>query len=365
MCSKRRPLVVLCLCLGFAASLSAPAVAWALPPDEEDASADILAALTGVPVSGGSRLSSSRDRGGASVSALTVSQKLRTGSRTAGPSSRPAEVIVQFADGADTGPAGKAAGRAAPGSRREAARSLGSGLLSFAVYSSDSLGVGELAKAFEGVSGVVAVAPDSIRYLAGASDDPAFGEPVGLANTGQLGGMVDADIDASAAWDISRGSPDVVVAVIDTGVDYANPDLAANMWRNPGEIAGDGIDNDGNNYVDDVYGIDTKSNDSDPKDTYGHGTEVAGAVAAVGNNGLGTTGVAWTTKIMALRAGDEYGLNTFDVNECIQYAIAMKLYHGVNVVAINASFGGPGYNRSRGPHSSRGRRGHSLLCRGG
>ena len=263
--------------------------------------------------------------------------------QSTGSSSRPAEVIVQFADGADTAPAGKAAGRV--GARLKEMRSARSRVgLGFAVYSSDSLDVEELAQAFDGVPGVVAVAPNDIRYLAVAPNDPAFGNQWGLENTAQLGGTVDADIDASAAWDVDAGGSDVVVAVIDTGVDYANPDLAANMWHNPGEIAGDGIDNDSNGYIDDVYGIDTKANDSDPDDTYGHGTAVAGAIAAVGNNGLGTTGVAWTTKIMALRAGDEKSLTTADVDECIRYAIDMKLNHGVNVVAINASFGGPGYN---------------------
>ena len=87
-------------------------------------------------------------------------------------------------------------------------------------------------------------------------NDPNFGQMWGLHNTGQTGGMPDADIDAPEAWDTTIGSTEVVVAVIDTGVDYRHPDLAANMWTNPGETAGDGIDNDGNGYIDDVYGID-------------------------------------------------------------------------------------------------------------
>ncbi len=341
MCSTRRLFAILCLCLGLSVAVSVPAVAWGATPESKTPPGDIPAAVNGtlgfgdlIPLETGAW----RSLGGGGVGGLGSSEE----ELAARASSRPAEVIVQFANGADTGPAGRAAGRA--GARLKEMRPARSRAgVSFAVYSSESLSAEELAKTFEGVSGVVAVATNDARYLAGVPSDPAFGHQWGLENTGQLGGTVDADVDASAAWDVDTGSADVVVAVIDTGVDYANPDLAANMWHNPGEIAGDGIDNDGNGYVDDVFGIDTRSDDSDPDDTYGHGTAVAGTIAAVGNNGLGTAGVAWTTKIMALRAGDQT-LDTADIDEAIQYAIDMKLDYGVNVVAINASFGGPDYN---------------------
>ena len=94
------------------------------------------------------------------------------------------------------------------------------------------------------------------RTAATLPNDSDFNQHWGLHNTGQTGGTPDADIDAAEAWDITTGSSDVVVGVIDTGVDYTHPDLIDNIWTNPGEIAGDGIDNDGNGYVDDVHGYD-------------------------------------------------------------------------------------------------------------
>ncbi len=121
--------------------------------------------------------------------------------------------------------------------------------------------------------------------------------------------MQDADIDAPEAWDLSTGSRSVVVGVIDSGVDYNHPDLAANLWRNPGEIPGDGIDNDGNGYKDDVYGYDFINGDGDPMDDNGHGT-VSGTIGAVGNNGVGVAGVAWQTRIMALKFLDANGVGT-------------------------------------------------------
>ena len=97
-------------------------------------------------------------------------------------------------------------------------------------------------------------------------NDPSFPSLDGLNNTGKTGGIVDADIDAPEAWDLTIGSRSIVVGVIDSGIDYNHPDLAANIWTNPGEIAGDGKDNDGNGYVDDVHGYDFVNNDGDPFD---------------------------------------------------------------------------------------------------
>ncbi|MEE8451940.1 MAG: S8 family serine peptidase, partial [Thermoguttaceae bacterium] len=175
--------------------------------------------------------------------------------------------------------------------------------------------------------------------------DPSFSDLWGLHNTGQTGGIADADIDAPAAWDIATGRSEVVVAVLDTGVDYTHEDLAANMWVNPGETAGDGIDNDGNGYIDDVYGIDTAYGDSDPMDGYFHGTHVAGTIGAVGNNGIGIAGVNWNVRIMALKFLSDRGSGTTsDAIEGLQYMTRMKTDYGVNIVAVNASFGGEDFS---------------------
>ena len=187
------------------------------------------------------------------------------------------------------------------------------------------------------------VEPDYIRTTSRVANDPRYvsGELWGLHNTGQDGGTADADIDAPEAWDLLTGAPSVVVAVIDTGVRYTHEDLAANMWINPGEIPGNGLDDDNNGYIDDIYGIDARNRDSDPMDDNRHGTHCAGTVAAVGNNGKGVVGVAWQARIMALKflSGSGSGNDTGAI-ECIDYAIA----NGAQI--LSCSFGGTGYGQA-------------------
>ncbi|MEQ9355156.1 S8 family serine peptidase [Coleofasciculus chthonoplastes] len=170
-------------------------------------------------------------------------------------------------------------------------------------------------------------------------NDSDFNQLWGLNNTGQTGGIPDADIDAPEAWDSATGN-NIVVGVIDTGVDYTHPELINNMWTNPGEIPGDGIDNDGNGYVDDYYGWDFINNDNNPFDDEGHGTHVAGTIAAEGNNNSGVIGVAPNAQIMALKIFNSNGTTSlFSEIQAIEYAIMM----GANLT--NNSWGGGGYSQ--------------------
>jgi subtilisin family serine protease len=172
-------------------------------------------------------------------------------------------------------------------------------------------------------------------------NDPYYPQRLwGLNNTGQTGGTPDADIDAPEAWDIQRGDPNLVIGVIDTGVDYNHPDLVDNIWTNPGETAGDGIDNDGNGYIDDVRGWDFAYGDNDPMDGHSHGTHVAGTIAGKGNNGVGVTGVAWQGKILPLKLFSDSGdSRTSDAILALNYATAK------GVKLTNNSWGGGPYSQ--------------------
>jgi len=173
-------------------------------------------------------------------------------------------------------------------------------------------------------SGFVDVAePDFLLHTTLTPDDPYFlsGALWYLQNTGQSGGVVDADIDAPEAWDAPVSASNIVVAIVDTGVRYTHQDLATNMWRNPTEIPGNGLDDDGNGYVDDVHGINAAAGTGDPADLEGHGTTVAGAAGALGNNGLGTATACWSVRLMACRFYDDAGVGSAsDAITCIDYA---------------------------------------------
>lgn len=172
-------------------------------------------------------------------------------------------------------------------------------------------------------------------------DDPGFSQLWGLHNIGQTGGATDADVDAPEAWDLTTGDSSVVVAVIDTGVAYDHPDLAANIWINTGEIPSNGIDDDGNGYIDDVYGYDFSNNDSNPYDDHGHGTHVSGTIAAVGNNALGVTGVTWRARIMGVKFLDASGSGS------LEGAISAILYAASNGAKVmNNSWGGGGFSQA-------------------
>ena len=184
------------------------------------------------------------------------------------------------------------------------------------------------------------------RYVslnATTPDDPMFAQDWGLDNTGQsvqsATGTADADIDAPEAWDQTTGSANVVVGVVDTGVDYTHADLAANIWTNPGETGGgkesNGVDDDGNGYVDDWHGWNFGLGTNDPIDLVGHGTHVAGTIGAAGDNGTGVAGVNWNVQIMPLRVADGTGALS-DAGVAAAFAYAGRM--GAQVV--NASLGG-------------------------
>ena len=187
--------------------------------------------------------------------------------------------------------------------------------------------------AFRAMPGVLQVQPNYTRH---AIPGPPSDDPLWL--DGSLWGLI--KIQAQQAWtSYTAGDGSVVIADIDTGVDYSHPDLSANMWRNPFEIPGNGIDDDANGYVDDIYGIDVANHDSDPMDDQGHGTHTAGTVAAVGNNGIGVTGVNWNAKLLACKFLDSTGYGTdAGAIECFNYIVAMKT-RGVNIRVSSNSWG--------------------------
>lgn len=184
--------------------------------------------------------------------------------------------------------------------------------------------------------------PDYIVQPSLTPNDSSFSGLWGMNNTGQSGGKSDADIDAVEAWQTAHpaSGASVVVGVIDTGIDYNHPDLAANIWINTDEIAGNGIDDDGNGYVDDRHGWDFANNDNDPMDDHFHGTHVAGTIGAIGNNAAGVAGVVWTPKLMPLKFLGTNGGTLSDAIEAIDYATA----NGCRLT--NNSWGGGGWSQS-------------------
>jgi len=196
--------------------------------------------------------------------------------------------------------------------------------------------------------------------LARLPNDPRFSQMWGLHNTGQTGGTSDADIDAPEAWDIETGR-EVIVGVIDSGVDWTHEDLSANIWVNTGEIPGNRIDDDRNGYIDDVRGWDFVNNDNDPMDDFGHGTHVAGTIAAAGNNGLGTVGVCWKAKIMPLKfLGVNGSGTTANAILAIEYATRMRAQ------LTNNSWGGGSFSQAlRDAIDAAGRAGQLFIAAAG
>ena len=242
--------------------------------------------------------------------------------------SAPGEVIVQFRPGVSQ--AERAAVRGAHGA----------GLVrAFDRFDMQLLRLGQgrdvaaVVAALAATPSVRRVQPNYVRRATATPNDPYW-------SIGLLWGL--QQIKADQVWQtFSTGSPDAIVADIDTGVDYLHEDLAPNMWRNPGEIAGNAIDDDANGYVDDVYGIDVINGDTDPMDDHGHGSHTSGTMAAAGNNSRGVAGVSWSSRILACKFLDATGSGTdAGAIECLSYVVGLK-ERGVNIRVTNNSWGAP------------------------
>lgn len=196
--------------------------------------------------------------------------------------------------------------------------------------------VEDAVRAYEAMPYVEYAQPNYAKHAAGVPNDPSFEDLWGMNNTGQTGGTEDADIDAVEAWDMTSGSDDVLIAVIDTGIDYNHPDLEQNMWINVPEAEGDpGVDDDDNGYTDDIHGWDSVNEDGDPMDDHGHGTHCSGTIGAQGDDGYGLAGVNWDVSIMGIKFLDAGGNGwTDDELECFEYADTM------GVTLLSNSWGG-------------------------
>ena len=244
----------------------------------------------------------------------------------------PGEVIITYRDDATSQARSRADKRGRVGSTaRLSGRDARIVLATLEAGADVSAAITEL----EGDPAVLSAQPNYTYQSAATPNDYYFASNQwGLNNTGQTGGSADADIDAPEAWSKTTGSSNVVVAVIDSGVLMSHQDLDGNIWTNPGEIAGNGVDDDHNGYVDDVHGWDFVNGDANPNDDRGHGTNAASIIGAEGNNGVGVAGVAWDVSIMPLKVLDAFGGgNTAGAVAAIHYAAA----EGVRIV--NNSWG--------------------------
>lgn len=195
-------------------------------------------------------------------------------------------------------------------------------------------------------SAVEYVEPNYIYRANVLPNDPDMTKLWGMVNEGQVDpkgrqGVANVDVDADLAWDLTTGSKDVIVAVIDTGVDPNIPDLKNNMWVNTGEIAGNGIDDDNNGFIDDVHGYDFANKDGDPTDDHGHGSHCAGTIGAEGDNGVGVVGVTWKVRIMGIKFLTASGSGSLaDAVSSIDYATQMGAHIQSN------SWGGGGFSQT-------------------
>ena len=264
----------------------------------------------------------------------------------------PNEVIVQFAAGASA--QGKAAARARVRGNaievlaREGAHGDGRGDLEV-VRIPPGLAVADAVRSLQGDTAVTFAEPNWIYTHGLVSNDPYY-------TNGSLWGMYGAATTpsnafgsrAAEAWASGNvGSPNVYVGIIDEGV-MPHSDLAINVWTNPGEVAGNGVDDDGNGYVDDVRGWDFDGNDNTTYDGSqdDHGTHVAGTIGAVGGNGFGVAGVNWNVTMIPAKFLGRRGGTTANAIKAVDYLTNLKTRYGINLVATNNSWGGGGFSQA-------------------
>ena len=229
-------------------------------------------------------------------------------------------------------------------------RQIGASSLRLFRLQSRSRNVEDLVKLMLSMPGVTYAEPNYIVRTTLTPNDTRFGELWGLNNTGQSGGISGADISAVSAWDVSTGSSSIVVGVIDTGVDYNHPDLAANIWSAPTSfnvtIGGQTI-----TCPQGSHGFNAINNTCNPLDDNNHGTHVSGTIGAAGNNGQGVTGVNWTSSVMGLKFLSASGSgSTADAIDCIEFAVQAKQAFagsgGANVRVLSNSWGGGGFSQA-------------------
>jgi subtilisin family serine protease len=214
------------------------------------------------------------------------------------------------------------------------------------------LGVQKAIDRIQNNPAVLHAEPNLIFHSQVASNDPYYTQGSLWGMEGDASSPVNAfGSQAAEVWAQGNvGSRSIVVGVIDEGIDYNHPDLAANIWTNPGEVPGDGIDNDGNGYADDIHGWDFANNDNTIFDgtttdiVDRHGTHVAGTIAGVGGNGQGVAGVSWNTTLISAKFLGPDGGYLSDAVKAIDYLTTLKTKYGVNIVASNNSWGGGGYS---------------------
>lgn len=244
----------------------------------------------------------------------------------------PGEVVVRF-DATSTR-TDRASARTAVGAEDHARL----GLPGLEVLELDGTSVAAAVTELEARADVLYAEPNYTFTASAIANDPRFTSQWALNDAG------DVDIDAPEAWDRATGTGNVTVAVVDTGIAWDHPDLAGNMWANPGEAgasANNGVDDDRNGFTDDVRGWDWVDRDNDPMDVTGHGTHVAGTIGARGNNNIGVAGVGWNMKLMPLRVLSAGGSGSAaDIARAFQYAAANS------ADVVNASLGGPGYSQA-------------------